>query len=466
MTGEPGISNTGNILGDPKRSLIVMVVPIAIGMLVQALNNLVDAIWVSSLGTGALAATGVVFPFFFILVGIGNGLGVGASQAIARRIGVGDRAGASSVAAQVMVIGLVVGIAMTAVFALVAEQIFVAAGAGPYLEETLAYGIPIMVCSPIYMVSFIFSALLRSEGAAKKSMYIQVAGVAAHMVLDPILIFGLGMGITGAAVASAMAMVIASIMAVRYYTSGDMYVRFSFRGFRFDRELDRDILTVGIPASLETGLLSLSSMLMNLILESVDPVSGIAIYSSGWRILNILTMIAVSFGSALVPISAAAYGQGSYRRIREVYLFALKRGVAVMIAVAVLTEVAAPLLVTLFTYSESSAALADEMTHFLRICALFLPFYLIGVVTSSMFQSIGHGLWSLCVATLRNFMRIPLCFALSFTMSLTMVWCGITMGEVIASSIVTVAGFMVLRRLRRELGDDRSVQDSGPSNPL
>ncbi len=205
---------------------------------------------------------------------------------------------------------------------------------------------------------------------------------------------------------------------------------------------------------------------MNLILESVDPVSGIAIYSSGWRILNILTMIAVSFGSALVPISAAAYGQGSYRRIREVYLFALKRGVAVMIAVAVLTEVAAPLLVTLFTYSESSAALADEMTHFLRICALFLPFYLIGVVTSSMFQSIGHGLWSLCVATLRNFMRIPLCFALSFTMSLTMVWCGITMGEVIASSIVTVAGFMVLRRLRRELGDDRSVQDSGPSNPL
>ena len=174
-------------------------------------------------------------------------------------------------------------------------------------------------------------------------------------------------------------------------------------------------------------------------------------------LLNILTMIAVSFGSALVPISAAAYGQGSYRRIREVYLFALKRGVAVMIAVAVLTEVAAPLLVTLFTYSESSAALADEMTHFLRICALFLPFYLIGVVTSSMFQSIGHGLWSLCVATLRNFMRIPLCFVLSFTMSLTMVWCGITLGEVIASSVVTVAGFMVLRRLRQELGDDSAA---------
>ena len=114
---------------------------------------------------------------------------------------------------------------------------------------------------------------------------------------------------SGISFGSALAMVIASLMAVRYYLSGDMYVRFSFRGFRFDRDLDRDILRVGIPASLEMVLLSLSSMLMNLILESVDPVSGIAIYSSGWRILNILTMIAVSFGSALVPISAAAYGQ-------------------------------------------------------------------------------------------------------------------------------------------------------------
>ena len=165
-----GEASTSNILGDPKKSLLVMVVPIAIGMIVQALNNLVDAIWVSGLGTGALAATGVVFPFFFILVGIGNGLGTGASQAIARRIGLGDREGAGKVASQVMVIGVLVGIIITVVFAFAAEPLFVAAGAGQYLAETMAYGVPIMLCAPIYMVSFIFSALLRSEGAAKRSM--------------------------------------------------------------------------------------------------------------------------------------------------------------------------------------------------------------------------------------------------------------------------------------------------------
>lgn len=446
-----GEASTSNILGDPKKSLLVMVVPIAIGMIVQALNNLVDAIWVSGLGTGALAATGVVFPFFFILVGIGNGLGTGASQAIARRIGIGDREGAGKAASQVMVIGVLVGIIITAIFAFAAEPLFVAAGAGQYLAETMAYGVPIMLCAPIYMVSFIFSALLRSEGAAKRSMHIQVVGVAVHMILDPILIFYLDMGVTGAAVASAVAMLAASLLAVRYYVSGGTYVRFRFKGFRFDRELDRDILRVGVPASLEMVLLSLSTLLVNLILESVDPANGIAIYTTGWRILNILTMIAVSFGSALVPISAAAYGQRSYDRIKEVYSFALKRGVTVMIVVAVVSILIAPYMVMLFTYSGSSAELADEMTMFVRIGSLFLPFYMTGLVTASLFQSISKGLWSLGATTLRNFMRVPFCFVMSLTMSLTMVWWGVTIAEVIGSSIVLCLGLLVLRMLKRDL---------------
>ena len=305
-------NRTGNILGDPRKSLIAMVVPIAIGMIVQSLNNFVDAIWVSGIGTAALAATGVVFPFFFILIGIGNGLGVGASQAIARRIGLGDREGASRVAAQVLVIGVLVGFAITAVFALFPEPIFRAAGAGAYLEEVMAYGVPIMVCAPIYMLSFIFSALLRSEGDARKSMVIQVAGVAVHMVMDPVLIFGLGLGVGGAAIASALSALMAAGMAVRYYRRGEMYVDLSFKGFRFDRALDADILRVGFPASLEMILLSISTLFMNIIIEMVDPVNGVAIYTTGWRILDLLMVLAVSFGSALVPISAAAYGQRSF----------------------------------------------------------------------------------------------------------------------------------------------------------
>ena len=408
---------TGNILGDPRKSLIAMVVPIAIGMIVQSLNNFVDAIWVSGLGTAALAATGVVFPFFFILIGIGNGLGVGASQAIARRIGVGDKEGASRVAAQVLVMGVIVGFVITAVFALFSEQIFSAAGAGDYIDETLAYGIPIMVCSPIYMLSFIFSALLRSEGDARKSMTIQIAGVVVHLVMDPVLIFGLSLGLEGAAIASALSALMAAGIAVRYYRRGDMYVTLSFRGFRFDRELDRDIMRVGLPASLEMILISISTLFMNLIIESVDPVNGVAIYTTGWRILDLLMVFAVSFGSALVPISAAAYGQRSYERIKAVYVYALKYGIALMVTIAIVAIVAAPVLVHMFTYTGSAEALAEEMTRFVRIGCLFLPFCMVGILTSSLFQSVGKGLWSMGATMLRNFLRIPLCYAMVPMMS-------------------------------------------------
>ena len=453
-------NRTGNILGDPRRSLIAMVVPIAIGMVVQSLNNFVDAVWVSDLGTAALAATGVVFPFFFLLIGVGNGLGVGASQAIARRIGVGDREGAGRVAAQVLVIGLVVGFAIAALFAVLAEPIFVAAGAGMYLDEVMAYGVPIMVCAPVYMMSFIFSALLRSEGDARKSMAIQVAGVAVHMAMDPVLIFGLGMGVTGAAVASALSAAMAALMALRYYSSGRMYVTLSFKGFRFDRALDRDILRVGLPASLEMVLLSVSTLFMNIIIESVDPVNGVAVYTTGWRILDLLMVVAVSFGSALVPICAAAFGQRSYARIRETYAYALRYGVSIMVAIAAVAMVAAPLLVHMFTYSGSASALSEEMTRFVRIGCLFLPFSMIGILTSSLFQSVGKGLWSMAATTLRNFLRVPICLALAPAMSLTMLWWGVTAGEVVGTAIVAAAGVFALRRIRAILEEmDRPVPD-------
>ena len=456
---------TGNILGDPRKSLIAMVVPIAIGMIVQSLNNFVDAIWVSGLGTAALAATGVVFPFFFILIGIGNGLGVGASQAIARRIGVGDKEGASRVAAQVLVMGVIVGFVITAVFALFPGQIFSAAGAGDYIDETLAYGIPIMVCSPIYMLSFIFSALLRSEGDARKSMTIQIAGVVVHLVMDPVLIFGLGLGLEGAAIASALSALMAAGIAVRYYRRGDMYVTLSFRGFRFDRELDRDIMRVGLPASLEMILISISTLFMNLIIESVDPVNGVAIYTTGWRILDLLMVFAVSFGSALVPISAAAYGQRSYERIKAVYVYALKYGIALMVTIAIVAIVAAPVLVHMFTYTGSAEALAEEMTRFVRIGCLFLPFCMVGILTSSLFQSVGKGLWSMGATMLRNFLRIPLCYAMVPMMSLTMIWWGVTAGEIIGTTVVAASGVFALRYIRRNLermGRDPSADGRAP----
>ena len=254
-------------------------------------------------------------------------------------------------------------------------------------------------------------------------------------------------------------------IAVRYYRRGDMYVTLSFRGFRFDRELDRDIMRVGLPASLEMILISISTLFMNLIIESVDPVNGVAIYTTGWRILDLLMVFAVSFGSALVPISAAAYGQRSYERIKAVYVYALKYGIALMVTIAIVAIVAAPVLVHMFTYTGSAEALAEEMTRFVRIGCLFLPFCMVGILTSSLFQSVGKGLWSMGATMLRNFLRIPLCYAMVPMMSLTMIWWGVTAGEIIGTTVVAASGVFALRYIRRNLermGRDPSADGRAP----
>ena len=190
-----------------------------------------------------------------------------------------------------------------------------------------------------------------------------------------------------------------------------------------------------------------------------------AIYTTGWRILDLLMVFAVSFGSALVPISAAAYGQRSYERIKAVYVYALKYGIALMVTIAIVAIVAAPVLVHMFTYTGSAEALAEEMTRFVRIGCLFLPFCMVGILTSSLFQSVGKGLWSMGATMLRNFLRIPLCYAMVPMMSLTMIWWGVTAGEIIGTTVVAASGVFALRYIRMNLermGRDPSADGRAP----
>ncbi len=177
------------LLGNPKKALIAMAIPMMIATVVQSANNMIDAVWLAGLGAGALAATGVVFPLFFVVMGFGNGIGVGASQALSRRIGARDYDGTSKVVAQALMIGLAGGLVMTVAFLLFAESLLSICGAGEYLDECMEYAIPILLFIPVFLIGSILSGLLRSEGASKRAMNIQVVGAAMNIVLDPIFIY-------------------------------------------------------------------------------------------------------------------------------------------------------------------------------------------------------------------------------------------------------------------------------------
>lgn len=438
------------LLGNPKKALIAMAIPMMIATVVQSANNMIDAIWLAGLGTGALAATGVVFPLFFVVMGFGNGIGVGASQALSRRIGAGDYDGTSKVAAQAVMIGLAGGLVMTVAFLLLAEPLLSICGAGEYLDECMEYAIPILLFIPVFLIGSILSGLLRSEGASKRAMNIQVVGAAINIVLDPIFIYIFGWGIAGAAWATSISMTVSMVIGLYwYFIKKDTFVRIPLRGFRLDKGLDWDIMKVGIPASMEFIIMSLVAVIMNRIILGLDPVNGIAIYSSGWRALEIVMIPAMSFGFSIVPICAAAYGAGRIDKFRQTYRLSVLYGTCTMIVLAVILLVFAPQISVLFSYSEGMEDLGEQLTVFLRVGALFIPFVTVSYASSSMFQSLGMGTRSLVATVMMHMLGVPICAALSTFGDLSMIWYGLTVSEIAGAAIL---GTWAVRTVRR-LGD-------------
>lgn len=281
---------------------------------------MIDTVWLTSIGVEAQSAVNVAFPLFFLMIGIGNGIAVGASQALARRIGAMDRDAANKVASQATVMTLFIGIVLALLFTVFAESLLSMAGGSSNMEACLAYAIPIFIGIPTILMGGLFSGLLRSEGAAKRSMSIHVLGALMNIILDPIFIFVLDMGLTGAAIATIISMAIPIMISIYwYYGNKSTFVRIPLRGFRFDRTLIWDILRVGIPASMELVLMSIVILIMDVIIEGIAPVDGIAIYGNGWKLLDLFFMPAVALGFAIVPICAAALGAKKAYKIKEIY---------------------------------------------------------------------------------------------------------------------------------------------------
>jgi len=439
------------LLGNPKKALIAMAVPVMIANLIQSINNIVDTIWLTSIGVEAQAAVNVVFPLFFLMIGLGNGIGVGASQALARRIGAMNRKGANAVASQAFVMIIVLSVILAIAFTVFAEPLLDISGGASNMEACIAYAIPIFIGMPVILIGALFSALLRSEGAARRSMVIHVVGVVFNMILDPIFIFVLDMGITGAAIATIIAMSIPIVIAVYwYYGNQSTFVKIPLRGFRFDSHIIWDILRVGIPASMEMVLMALVAMFMNTIIEGIVPVEGVAIYGNGWKIMDLFFLPTLAIGFAIVPICAAALGAKKVYKIREVYLIALKYGIIICVGISVVMLLFSDYLVIPFSYSEETIAIRDQMASFLMICAVFMPFTPLGYTSVGYFQGMGWGLKALSITAIVNLIRIPICMYLGDVYGeLDMLWWGIVIAEIVGSVYGGIFAIASIRKLLR-----------------
>lgn len=442
------------LLGNPKKAMIGMMVPVIVALTFQSLNSVINSVWVTGLGPAALAAVGIVFPLFIIILSVGNGIGVGASQTVAMYIGMNDKKGADRAAAQALVMTIIAGIVMAILLGIFLKPLLMMMGGGEILDVCYAYAFPIVIFAPIMMLSALFSNLLRAEGAAKKSMAIQIFAATVNLIIDPFLIyepfgFGLGLGISGAAYGTVIAMFASMLVGLYWFRrkgEGETYLTLTLRKFKFDPLICKQIFKVGIPASLEMMIVSIVAIVMNSILLWAGGTDAVAIYANSWRIINILMIPLMSTGSAMIPVCAAAFGAKRFDRVRETYRFTLKLVVTIMIILSVFTLFAANYMVAIISYTPETLHLREPMALLMRVACLFLPFASWGYTASALFQSLTLGTYSLICTLIRNLMQIPLTIYLfNIGGELYFIWLGIAAGQIIGSVVAGVWGEGVLR---------------------
>ncbi|WNY25622.1 MATE family efflux transporter [Methanolapillus millepedarum] len=443
-----------DLLGNPKKALIKISIPVMVALVFQAVYNLVDTFWVAGLGEEALAAVGLVFPFFLGLMALATGVGVGAGSAISRSIGAKNKKKADSFATHAIVLAVILSFVCWLAIPIM-EPIFVLMGADESLAHVSAGYINIFIVCVIFIFLLnIGNSILNSEGNSKKTMAATIVGALLNCVLDPIFIYdwGLGLGVNGAAYASVVSFAVSMLMVMYWLLiERKTYVTISFRKFKFDIGIVKEIFSVGIPVMISQLTMSISTIFLSAIVLNVGGTSGAAIYTTGWRIVSMGIMPMLGFSTGMTTMAGVSYGGHDIKKLKDVYYFAIMFGMALELIVAVLIFIFAEPIAAVFATGES-LHLHDSIVEFLRYMFLLFLFFPAGMLTSSMLQGLKMGKWSLCLTLLRTIgFEVPFAYLLSITFGhgLVGIWVGLLVGDFLMMVVSFTFGNFVIQKLKR-----------------
>ena len=439
------------MLGNPKKALICMSMPLIISLLISSLYNLIDAAWVSGLGADALAGVGFFTPIFMILVGFGNGLGAGSAFAISKYIGEENKSKADNASIHSILIDIVVSVIITIVLLVSLGPILNAMGAGQTIGYATDYGNIIVLGSIVIILSNALYGIFRGEGDSKRPMYAMMASAILNMILDPIFIYSLNLGVKGAAIATLIsAMFVILILAYWFYIKKDTYLNPISTNFDYKRDIGFDIVKVGIPASIQLLNNAFFAAVFSALLAFLSSTDSVAVYSTGWRIVTIGTTPMLAIGTALISVIAANYGAKNYNNIQIAHRYAMKISIIFAFAVAILTNVFAPNLAFIFTSSGTSVRIAQELTSFLQWIVIYYPTMAVGVASTYVFQGIGKGLTAMFQTIMRE-TGFTIFFAVLFGVVLGYgvwgAWMGIVLGEIVSNNITMVWADWQIKKL-------------------
>ena len=419
-----------------------MAVPMMISMLVQALYNIVDSVFVSRLSENAFNAVGLAFPLQSLMIAVGAGTAVGINALLSRSLGekkqeMADRAAGAGI--------FLLPICSYLVFAFIglflSRPFFVAQAKA--VPEIVEYGVQYTrICLGLSVgifSQFCFERLLQSTGRTSLAMCTQLLGAIINIVMDPILIFGLcgapRMGVAGAAVATVVGQIVAAIVGLIVNIKCNHDIHIHRKNIRWDPIVAKEIYRVGIPSIIMQSISSVMTFGMNKILFVFTP-TATAVFGAYFKIQSFVFMPIFGLNNGMVPIISYNYGARKPERVKKTIRLSITAAICLMLIGLALFELIPGTLLTLFNATDHMRQIGIPAFRIIAIHFLFAGFC---IVSGSVFQAIGNPLHALINAVCRQLVvLLPAAWLLAQTGKLEMVWFCFPIAEIFSFTLSAI----------------------------
>jgi putative MATE family efflux protein len=460
MSNKVGAESQENKMGvmPVNRLLLNMSLPMMVSMLVQALYNIVDSIFVAKLSENALTAVSLAFPIQTLLIALGTGTGVGVNSLLSKQLGEKDLKQVSKTAMNGIFLAVLSYIAFVIV-GIVGVRPFYASqvkGADP---EILTLGVQyltiVCVCSFGLYAQLIFEKLLQSTGKTLYSMITQAVGAVTNIILDPILIFGLlgmpKMGVAGAAIATVIGQIVGGTLGLIFNIRVNKEITLSVKGFRPDAGTIGNIYKVGVPSIIMQAIGSVMTYGMNQILITFSS-TATAVFGVYFKLQSFFFMPVFGLNNGLIPIVAFNYGAGKRSRVIKAIKCSLVYAFTLLLVGFIVFETIPGVLLGMFEASEEMLAIGVPA---LRIIGFHFLIAWFCIIAGSVFQALGNGVYSLVVSVARQLVvLLPAAFILARLGGLHAVWWAFPIAELMSFCASTLFMIMINRKVISTIPDN------------
>lgn len=429
--------------------IISMSLPIMISMLVQALYNIVDSIFVARISENALTAVSMAFPIQNLMIAVGVGTAVGVNALLARYLGEKDFNKVNKVATNAVFLVALSYLLFLVIGLFLVEPFF---RSQTDIEEIVQYGKQYLtVCSCVSMGIFaqlMFERMLQATGKTIYSMYTQLIGAIINLILDPILIFGLfgvpAMGITGAAAATVIGQLAAGVAAIWFNHVKNPEVEIKLKGFRPDKAVISQIYKIAVPSIIMQSIGSIMNYGMNGILLSFTS-TATAVFGIYFKLQSFVFMPVFGLNNGTIPIIAYNYGAGQRERVIKTMKLSVLYAVAILTFGMLLFQIFPVPFLELFKASETMLAIGVPA---LRIISISFPVAGACIALGSAFQAMGRATYSMLTSIARQLVvLLPMAFILAQFGNVDLVWWSYPIAEIMSTTMTSI--FLI--KLNREV---------------